>query len=161
MGKSPAPQSIAGSDDVFSAVQDFVDQTIGERPFLLVGESYGGYLARALVRTRAEQVLGLALICPIGTAVEHAERNVPDHQVLREDPDLLAGLDDRIARSYSAIAVVQTPETLRRFREEIMTGIHLALDVDVVMTLVSVSNVALTSAKLHPDKLTEEPEEWP
>jgi pimeloyl-ACP methyl ester carboxylesterase len=131
MGTSPAPQSIASSDDVLNAVQDFVDQTIGERPFLVVGESYGGYLARALVRTRAEQVLGLALICPIGTAVEHAERNVPDHQVLREDPGLLAGLDDRVVQNYQAIAVVQTPETLRRFREEVMTGLDLA-DTDAV-----------------------------
>ena len=36
-------------------------------PKYLIGESYGGYLARALVRERPDQVLGLALICPIGT----------------------------------------------------------------------------------------------
>lgn len=131
MGKSPAPPSIASSDDVLNVVQEFVDQTIGGRPFVVVGESYGGYLARALVRSRAEQVLGLALICPIGTAVEYADRTVPDLQVLREDPELLAGLDDRVAQSYMAISVVRTPETLRRFREEIMTGLDLA-DTDVV-----------------------------
>jgi pimeloyl-ACP methyl ester carboxylesterase len=126
MGKSPAPQWITSSDDVLDAVQDFVDQTIGERPFLLVGESYGGYLARSLVRTRVDQVLGLALICPTGTVAKHSDRNLPDHQVLREDPDLFAGVDDRVVQTYSAVAVVRTQETLRRFREETMTGIDIA-----------------------------------
>src|SRR5262245_59392192 len=49
MGRSPAPPSIASSDDVLAAVHDFVDDTIGDSPFLLIGESYGGYLSRALV----------------------------------------------------------------------------------------------------------------
>lgn len=131
MGKSPAPPSVASSDDMLDAVHDFVDDTIGETPFLLVGESYGGYLARALTRSRAEQVLGLALICPVGTALERADRRVPTRQVLRPDPDLLASLpglsgDARLAEEFADIAVVQTPETLRRFRDEVMAGLDAA-----------------------------------
>lgn len=126
MGKSPAPPSIASSDDVLDAIQDFVDDTIGNAPFLLVGESYGGYLARALIGSRAEQVLGLALICPVGTALEQAERTVPNRQVLRPDPELLDSLDDRLAEEFAAISVVQSPETLLRFRDEILAGLDLA-----------------------------------
>lgn len=80
MGASPAPASIASSDDVLAALLDFVDDEIGAEPFLLVGESYGGYLARAVIRDRPDQVLGLALICPIGkAAVEDADRRLPSH----------------------------------------------------------------------------------
>jgi pimeloyl-ACP methyl ester carboxylesterase len=70
-------------------------------------------------------VLGLALICPIGTAVEHAERTVPEHQVLRPDPELLDSLDDRLAEEFAEGSVVQTPEILRRFRAEIMSGLDI------------------------------------
>ena len=126
MGASPAPPEIASSDDVLATVQDFVDDTLGDTPFLLVGESYGGYLARALARSRPAQVRGLALICPIGTAVENAERRVPPPQVLRPDPDLLAATDARAAAEFADMAVVQTPETLRRFREEILVGLDVA-----------------------------------
>lgn len=126
MGKSPAPPSIASSDDVLDAVQSFVDDLIGDAPFLLVGESYGGYLARALIRSRAEQVLGLALVCPVGTKLEKTERTVPDRRVLRPDPELLDSLDDRLAEEFAAISVVQTPETVRRFRDEILAGLDLA-----------------------------------
>jgi pimeloyl-ACP methyl ester carboxylesterase len=126
MGRSPAPPSIAGSDAVLDTLEDLVDDRIGDTPFLLVGESYGGYLARALVRSRPEQVLGLALICPVGTALEPAERTVPNLRVLRPDPDLLDSLDGRLAEEFAALSVVQTPEVLQRFKDEIMTGLDLA-----------------------------------
>ncbi|MEO3817730.1 alpha/beta hydrolase [Plantactinospora sp. B24E8] len=126
MGRSAAPDDIASSDDVLSAVQDFVDETIGDAPFLLVGESYGGYLARGLARSRPEQVLGLALICPTGTAVEQADRTCPEHRVLRPDPDLVGSLEPRLAEEFTEIAVVQSAETLRRFQDEIMSGLDLA-----------------------------------
>lgn len=127
MGGSPAPESIASSDDMLDAVQDFVDEHIGDTPFLLVGESYGGYLARALVAARPAQVLGLALICPVGTALEHAGRNVPERRVVRPDPALLDSVDDpRVAEEFASISVVQTPETLRRFRDEVMSGLDTA-----------------------------------
>lgn len=120
MGRSPAPPSIASSDDVLAAVRDFVAETIGTTPFLLVGESYGGYLARGLARALGPQVLGLALICPIGTAVEHATRTVPPRQVLRRDPALPENAE------FSSIAVVESAETLRRFTEEIEPGLAAA-----------------------------------
>jgi pimeloyl-ACP methyl ester carboxylesterase len=126
MGGSPAPSSVAGSDDMLRAVEEFVQSTIGTAPFLLVGESYGGYLARALARSRAEQVLGLALICPIGTALEPAERTVPARQVLRADAGLIESLDHRLAEAFAGIAVVQTPEAVRRFGEEVMPGLEAA-----------------------------------
>jgi pimeloyl-ACP methyl ester carboxylesterase len=127
MGRSPAPESIASSDDMLDAVQDFVDDHIDDQPFLLVGESYGGYLARALAAARPAQVLGLALICPAGIALEHADRTLPERQVLRPDPALLESIDDpQVAEEFASVSVVQTPETLRRFREEVMSGVSIA-----------------------------------
>jgi pimeloyl-ACP methyl ester carboxylesterase len=126
MGRSPAPESIAGSDDMLAAVLDFVDDTLGDTPFLLAGESYGGYLSRALTRARPAQVLGLALICPIGAALEPVDRTVPGHETLRPDRELVAGLDEHTAAEFAEMSVVQTPETVRRFRDEILAGLDLA-----------------------------------
>ena len=67
---------------MLAAVHDFVDNSVGDAPFLLIDESYAGYLSRALVRDRADQVLGLALICPLGVAVHRMQRTVPALRVL-------------------------------------------------------------------------------
>ncbi|GAA1516045.1 alpha/beta hydrolase [Kribbella lupini] len=125
MGRSPAG-AIDSSDGVLDALLSFVDETIGDEPFLLVGESYGGYLARTVAARRPEQVLGLGLICPIGVAVENASRTVPEHVVLQSTPGLLDGLDARIAEDYREIAVVQTPETLRAFLSDVAPGLAAA-----------------------------------
>jgi pimeloyl-ACP methyl ester carboxylesterase len=126
MGRTPAPPSITSSDDILDAVQDFVDETIGDEPFLLLGESYGGYLARALVGRRPDQVLGLALICPLADAVESGERNVPEHEILRPDPALMAAADPHLAAEFVGLSVVQTAEIVRRFRDDILPGLDAA-----------------------------------
>ncbi|MBG0815530.1 alpha/beta fold hydrolase [Planomonospora sp. ID82291] len=126
MGKSEAPPSVTSAGDLLDAVLAFVDDVLGDEPFLLAGESYGGYLARALVGLRPERVLGLALICPVADRLGATERTLPERRVLRPDPGLLASADPRLAAEFAEMAVVQTPETLRRFRDEIMVGLDCA-----------------------------------
>ena len=65
MGKSPAAGEGGGTDAVVQTLLCFIDAILGDEPFLLVGQSYGGYLARAVTASRREQVLGMALICPL------------------------------------------------------------------------------------------------
>ena len=107
-------------------MREFVDAEIGTEPFILLGESYGGYLARGLVAERPEQILGLGLICPIGLALEHADRTVPDHVVLESDPAVLARLTPAQVEDFTGIAVVQTAETLRQYQQDIEPGLDAA-----------------------------------
>ncbi|WP_260681125.1 alpha/beta fold hydrolase [Arthrobacter sp. KBS0703] len=65
----------------------FIDSTVGDEPFLVIGHSYGGYLARAIANRRADQAVGLALICPVGAHT----RDVPQPVLV------LAGRQDATA----------------------------------------------------------------
>lgn len=125
MGQSPG-DGIYSAEDILTAVLAFIDEQIGSEPFLLIGESFGGLIARSLVARRPEQILGLGLICPVGTNLDHADRILPEHQVIRADPDLLAALDPAEAAEFADLAVVQSPETLRRFRSDIAPGLAAA-----------------------------------
>ena len=99
MGATPAAV-VAGSDDVLASVRRFVDEQLGDRPFLLVGQSYGGYLARALVGELGEQVVGLALICPV-VVPETEDRMLPEHRVLRAEPGVLDGVEPTLATEFA------------------------------------------------------------
>ncbi|BBH71613.1 2-hydroxy-6-oxo-6-phenylhexa-2,4-dienoate hydrolase [Actinoplanes sp. OR16] len=126
MGRSAAPPGIASSDDVLAEIHRFIDAEVGEEPFLLLGESYGGYLARAVTRDRPAQVLGVGLICPT-VVLPRSRRTVPPHRVLRRDPDLAAGVADAaLLAEFEEMAVVRTAPVLRRFAEEIWPGLQLA-----------------------------------
>jgi pimeloyl-ACP methyl ester carboxylesterase len=123
MGRSPAG-AIDSSDGIMAEVRAFVDEQIGDEPFLLIGESYGGYLARALVAERPEQILGLSLICPIGTALWHADRTVPEHVALRTEPGVLELLTE--GEDFTDLAVVRTAATLEAYRRDVAPGLAVA-----------------------------------
>jgi pimeloyl-ACP methyl ester carboxylesterase len=72
-GESPAgPET---SDGVVAVVSEFLDRELPGQRYLLAGWSYGGYLAMALARRRAD-VAGLLLVCP-GVTIRTADRDVP------------------------------------------------------------------------------------
>jgi pimeloyl-ACP methyl ester carboxylesterase len=108
MGRTPAPERI------------------GEEAFVVVGHSYGGYLARAIANRRPGQVAGLALLCSTGEPGGEDER--PGHVVVAaaDDLDLDGVLEPELAAEYRDYLVVHTAETLRRFQETVAPGAALA-----------------------------------
>ncbi|MCX7037910.1 MAG: alpha/beta hydrolase, partial [Spirochaetes bacterium] len=65
MGGSSAPARLASSDWILETLLAFIDALLPGRRFSLMGESYGGYLVRGIVRKRAVSVDGLLLLCPM------------------------------------------------------------------------------------------------
>jgi pimeloyl-ACP methyl ester carboxylesterase len=124
MGRSPAGD-VASADDLLAALEEFVDAQIGSEPFLLAGQSYGGYLARALAHRRPGQVAGLALSCPTGKFLRRSESTVPELEVRWPDAGV-EGLDPVLAEEFLPMAVVQTPEVVRRFADEVLAGLQVA-----------------------------------
>jgi pimeloyl-ACP methyl ester carboxylesterase len=125
MGQTPRSERVATSDQMLDLVEQVIQRLVGDEPYLVVGESYGGYLARGLVHRNPARVLGLLLICPMIVA-DRALRRLPSHQVLASDPAVLAGLTPEERQEFESIAVVINERTWRRFREDIMDGLKLA-----------------------------------
>ncbi|CAM3516104.1 alpha/beta fold hydrolase [Isoptericola cucumis] len=127
MGASPA-SGVASTDDVLAVVRAAIDALV-PGPYTLVGESYGGYLARGLVAADPERVRGLGLLCPM-IVPEHAARDVPEHRVLVRDEGLLREVG-AAALDADDVGVVQTPETWRRTEVEVAPGLAAADDAAV------------------------------
>ena len=104
-GASPAQPGIGSSDAMLDFVLRLIDETVGESALLIVGESWGGYLARGVVSRRPAQVAGIALICPVIIAT-HEERDLPARAVLFEEPGLFEGADPATVEAFREGAVV-------------------------------------------------------
>ncbi len=125
MGKTKSAPWIINSDVMLDILLAFVDEVIPGERFLLAGESYGGYLARGMVRRAAGRVAGLLLLCP-AIETDIARRTLPKHVALKTDPALLARLTPSEVEDFTGINVVQTQEVWERFRDEILSGIRIA-----------------------------------
>lgn len=125
MGKSNAPDWINSSDRVVEVLIPFIEEIISTEEFLLVGESYGGYLARGILTKLFERVNGLLLVCPVVVA-EPEKRILPDKQVILQDEELLNKLTSTERAAFCELAVIANEYTYKRFQEEIKPGLDIA-----------------------------------
>lgn len=119
MGHSAA-WGLNGNDAVVTLLIDFIEQ-VGEGPVMLVGHSYGAYLARGVAAKRPDLVLGLALVCPVA----EQSGQVPDHDVVRQDADAQDELEPRQRAGFDEYFVVRTSATARRYRDFVLPGTTL------------------------------------
>ncbi len=119
MGRSTT-EGLTSNDDVVTLLGDFLDH-LGAGPVLLLGHSYGAYLARGVAAQRPDRVLGLALLCP---AAERSH-DVPDHNVVRQDADAYDELEPAQRAGFDEYFVVRTAATARRYRDHVVAGTSL------------------------------------
>jgi pimeloyl-ACP methyl ester carboxylesterase len=116
MGGSTAA-GLTCNDDVVTLLGDFIDHVV-DAPVLLLGHSYGAYLARGVAARRPDRTLGLALLCPVG----ERSGDLPDHEVVRQDSSAYDELEPSQRAGFDEYFVVRTPATARRYREHVAPG---------------------------------------
>jgi len=111
-GHTTGGESVATSDDMLEVVERFTDAVLGQEPFAIAGDSYGGYIARGLIYRRASQVVGALFNAP-GIGSEPQDGDLPVRVVLAEDQGVLAQLRTLKEGGWiEAAAVVHTPALL-------------------------------------------------
>ena len=119
MGKSEPQLSIQNSDNMLEAILRLLDEIIPDQQFIVCGNSYGGYIARGIVRSRQDKVRGLLLMAPL-IIPEYDERVVPQQTVLKKDNDLISRLSPEEADEFCSMGVVQGQTEWERFQNEIL-----------------------------------------
>lgn len=125
MGESDDLGPETSSDEMLDALLDFVEAAVPNGPFLLAGESYGGYLARGLARKLGSRVAGIFLLCPCVVA-RFSERDAPTLSLLREEAGWDSGVSAEEAAGYLECAVVASRYAFERTRDEVLSGISVA-----------------------------------
>ena len=115
MGRTPAPETIRSADDVLEVLLSFIDGVVGDQPLLVAGHSAGGYYAQAIAGQRREQVVGLALLCPLLAGIH----DVPEHDVIVSS----GNIGNAEFRDYFT---VQTVKTLDRYERYVQPAAQLA-----------------------------------
>lgn len=125
MGNTPGMDWITHQDQMLDITLEFIDEVAPGQRFVVVGASYGGYLARGVVHRRADMMDGLLLTVPVIRARDN-ERTLPPHVTLVEDPALTSELESDEKEAFLEIAVVQSQELLEVMRTDIFPAFEVA-----------------------------------
>lgn len=118
--RTPA-DGISSSQQVADAVVEEVVARVGDEKFAVVGNSFGGMIARYVAHELRPQVLGLATVAGVFVA-PHDERAVPPRTVLSEDPDVVPLLGSALEQ-YRDDAVVESADDARAFLAHVLPGL--------------------------------------
>lgn len=111
------------SEAVVDAVSRYIDASLAERDFALVGVSYGGFIARALHARYGGRVLGSTLIAPAVKAAGRRQISV-GHQVVEFDgfESELDESDSVVLSSFKSISPRHTRTSWTAYVEHVVPG---------------------------------------
>ncbi len=125
MGASPVNPLIQSADNMLDAVAAFADQVIGNRAFLLFGQSYGAYLSLGLAFRSIRPVAGLFLLCPC-TVADRTARDLPARTIVKRESVAVPRQEEDAFADFLRYAAIATEETWTRYKAEVLPGLACA-----------------------------------
>ena len=114
--------SIASAQGVAESVTAQLRERLGDEPFAVLGNSFGGMIARYVAHELRGQVLGLATVAGVFVAA-HSQRAVPPRTVLRREPKIEPVLG-AVLNQYREDAVVESVGDARAFLQFVLPGVE-------------------------------------
>ena len=124
MGQSTASLEFAASDYILELLISFI-RNLDILNFLLIGESYGGYLARGILARQFKNVDGMMLLCPV-IEPDHSKRTLPLTDIFFSDEKYLNTLTDTERTDFCEYSVLANQYTHQRYKNEVLAGLVLA-----------------------------------
>ena len=125
MGKTKGEDWIKGTDDYLKIIIEFVEKIIPNESFIIVGESYGCYLARGLIKKKQNLIDGVLFLVPAILPYEE-QRDLPEPIILVKDENLVSKLSPFEREIFEDVATVFNQKVLERGKEEGISGITIA-----------------------------------
>ena len=125
MGQSPRHNMANNTDSILDLLAEVIIELIDDRPFIILGYSYGGYLAQGLAKRFRYQVIGEVLVCPVVKTVKEERQLAPifHHEI---DVKFFAGLTAEQQQMMMKTMVVINERTYQRNQADFFRANALA-----------------------------------
>lgn len=125
MGKTKGEDWIEGIDDYLKIIIEFIEKIIPNENFILVGESYGCYLARGLIKKKQNLIDGVLFLVPVILPYEE-QRDLPEPSIIVKDESLNIKLSAFEREMYERAASIINQKVLERGKKEWISGFTVA-----------------------------------
>lgn len=119
-GDSPRLPGPTSASTLTDTVIEWIANLVGDQPFAVIGQSFGGQIARAVTARFGAQVLGSALLVPV---VRWGEaRTLPTETIVERDDVFLASLPPAERELFAIVATRLDRPGWERFAEFLLPG---------------------------------------
>ena len=125
MGKTKGKAWITGTDDYLKIIIEFVEKIIPNESFIIVGESYGCYLVRGLIKKKQNLIDGVLFLVPAILPYEE-QRDLPEPIILVKDENLVSKLSPFEREIFEDVATIINKKVVERGKEEGLPGLTIA-----------------------------------
>ncbi len=125
MGQSPGHNLMNNTDSMLDLLCECISELIDDRPFIIMGYSYGGYLAQGIAKRFRFQTIGEVLVAPV-VIPEMSKRQLArifHHEI---DVKFFAGLTATQQKEMMKDMVVINERTYHRMQADFSRAIALA-----------------------------------
>ena len=119
VGNSIGDHYPENADQLYLILESFINEVIGNQPFIVTGLSYGGYFARKIMGEMGNRVIGLALIVPVINA-EPEKRVLPEFEKVYKESIKVEPHLKQAFNEYQEIAVKETQTSWDLFCRDIL-----------------------------------------
>lgn len=141
----------ASAGDVADEVLAEIDGHLGDEPFAVIGNSFGGMIARHVAHERRDRVLGLATLAGV-VEPTHADRVVPERTVVHSERSVLEAAG-AAREAFEEVSVIQDAAALTAFERYVLPGLRGA-DAAVMDRIAEDYALPGLPEQIHPEPFT-------
>lgn len=112
-GNTPISKDINSTDDILRVITKFTEKLFFNENFLLLGLSYGAYIARGLIYNLTKRIDGVCLLVPLIIGLE-SKRSIPNFVIVSNEV-LSTNLPTNINMKVFNLLSVRNEKTLHEF----------------------------------------------
>ena len=125
MGKTSGADWMNGSDHMLEIIMAFIDEVIPGERFLVVGESFGGYMAQGLAHHRSNLIDGMFLIAPVVQS-DPSMRRLPETRIIHVERTFVESLPSELQEALRQVSTVHTREISERLLADYITAMQMS-----------------------------------
>jgi pimeloyl-ACP methyl ester carboxylesterase len=125
MGQSPKHELENNSDTMLDLLCELINTLINDHPFIVMGYSYGGYMAQGIANRFSTQLIGEILICPV--VISQPEKRIKASITYQDiDESFFNSLNEKTQKELLTKMVVINERTYLRSEADFSRAIALA-----------------------------------
>ena len=125
MGRTEKGKQLNKAEEMYEIIKCFIKKTIGSENYIIIGQSYGGYLMRKLIKDEPDKILGAMFVCPVIYG-KSEKRNIPKQEIIYSEINDKDIMETEVYKNFIDAATFIKTDIFNNFKENVYPALKIA-----------------------------------